>query len=141
VQASSFGSLNRRFLPSRTRSDFDWVSRDEAVVRSALADPYCCFRLTNRMALDWGVGIEALWTEAGERRIPRGLPLLFLSGTEDPVNGFLRYLRPLVARYRDAYGIEDLTEKYYEGARHALLAETNKEEVFADILAWLDARA
>jgi alpha-beta hydrolase superfamily lysophospholipase len=140
VQASSFGAYNRKFLPSKTDSDFDWICRDEPFVRSALADPYCCFRMTNRMAYDWGIGIKGLWTDAGERRIPPSLPLLFLSGTEDAVNDFLRDLKPLIARYRGKFALEDLTEKYYEGARHSLLAETNRDEVFADILAWLEAR-
>jgi alpha-beta hydrolase superfamily lysophospholipase len=138
IQASSFGALNKKYLPSKTGSDFDWVCSDEAVVRDALADPYCFFRLTNRMGLDWSLGIRPIWKEENERKIPVSLPILFLSGTEDAVNACLKDLKPLVARYRDTYGITDVTAKYYEGARHAILAETNKDEVFADILAWIE---
>ena len=38
---------------------------------------------------------------------------------------------------RDA-GVGNIESKFYPGARHELLVETNKAEVFADIADWLD---
>ena len=33
----------------------------------------------------------------------------------------------------------DVTAHYYEGARHEVLNETNRDEVQTDIVRWLDA--
>ena len=41
-------------------------------------------------------------------------------------------------RYRDA-GLVDVTVKLYDGARHEILNETNRDEVTSDVVAWLDA--
>ena len=35
-------------------------------------------------------------------------------------------------------GVQNIESIFYPGARHELLVETNKQEVFADIAAWLD---
>jgi alpha-beta hydrolase superfamily lysophospholipase len=47
----------------------------------------------------------------------------------------------LVNRYQGELGLEDVSYKLYPGARHEILNETNRDEVQADIVAWLDARA
>ncbi len=41
-------------------------------------------------------------------------------------------------RYRDA-GLTDVTVRLYEDARHEILNETNRDEVTADVVAWLGA--
>jgi alpha-beta hydrolase superfamily lysophospholipase len=41
-------------------------------------------------------------------------------------------------RYRDA-GVVDVTVKPYDGARHEILNEINRDQITADVLAWLDA--
>ena len=36
-------------------------------------------------------------------------------------------------------GVEDVSIRLYPGARHEILNETNRAEVYADILAWCNA--
>ena len=45
--------------------------------------------------------------------------------------------KSLVASLRGA-GLSKVELKLYPGARHELLNETNKAEVIADLVAWLD---
>jgi alpha-beta hydrolase superfamily lysophospholipase len=66
------------------------------------------------------------------------LPLLIASGTDDPLAGGGRLVEVLAQRYRDA-GLVDVTVKLYDGARHEILNETNRDAVTADVVAWLDA--
>ena len=81
----------------------------------------------------------------GRRRAPAGrhlglragLPLYVLVGSDDPVNGGGAALDPLLDRYRAA-GL-DVTLRRYEGGRHEMFNETNRDEVVADLIAWLDA--
>ena len=59
-----------------------------------------------------------------------------LSGTADPIHMNLAWLEKLVARYREA-GL-DVTARYYDGARHEVFNETNRDEVLTDLVVWLD---
>ena len=66
-----------------------------------------------------------------------GLPLYLLAGSDDPVNGGMLALEPLVERYRAA-GLE-VTTRYYPGGRHEMFNETNRDEVVADLIDWLNS--
>jgi alpha-beta hydrolase superfamily lysophospholipase len=55
----------------------------------------------------------------------------------DPIHMGLAWLDKLVTRYREA-GL-DVTTRYYDGGRHEMFNETNRDEVLTDLLAWLDA--
>jgi alpha-beta hydrolase superfamily lysophospholipase len=67
------------------------------------------------------------------------LPILIASGDADPLAGGGALVQLLGQRYRDA-GLADVTVKLYPAARHEILNETNRDEVTADIVAWLRAR-
>ena len=69
--------------------------------------------------------------------IPKDLPLLFLAGDADPVGERTAGVRRAIQSLRDA-GVGNIESKFYPGARHELLVETNKAEVFADIAGWLE---
>jgi alpha-beta hydrolase superfamily lysophospholipase len=136
----TFKAFNKAFLPSPTGTDFDWLSRDPAVVKKYTGDPWCGFKISNGASLQMILGMKNTWKPQNERKMPAALPQLFLSGTMDSTSRFLKDLKPLVKRYQAAYGFKDVTAKYYEGARHEVFNETNRGEVFADLLQWLKAR-
>ncbi len=139
ADAFAFKPYNRPYLPSPTDSDSDWISRDIEEVRSFVDDPACAFPLTTGLSLEMSLAFRRLWRPGMEARIPKSLPILLMSGTDDASNGRLKYLLPFAERLRKR-GHEDLTLKLYEGARHCILHETNRGEVKADLVAWLDAR-
>ncbi|MFO0548080.1 MAG: alpha/beta fold hydrolase [Polyangiaceae bacterium] len=133
-----FGSFNLRFLPARTA--FDWLSRDPAVVDAYMADPLCGFDCSGQLWSDLlGAVYEIEQKEGDPSKLPRDLPTLLVVGTHDPVSmGGLGH-RQLAARYRAA-GNNDVTDKYYEAGRHELLNETNRADVWSDILGWVEQR-
>ena len=63
--------------------------------------------------------------------------MLIISGSKDPVGGFSRLSTKLDALYTKL-GVKNKKFKLYDEARHELLNETNKQEVFKDILDYLD---
>jgi alpha-beta hydrolase superfamily lysophospholipase len=69
-------------------------------------------------------------------RVRPELPLLIASGSDDPLAGGGQLVELLAARYRDA-GVSDVTVQVYEGARHEIFNETNRDEVTADVIGWL----
>ena len=120
------------------RTGYEWLSRDEKEVDRYVADPLCGFDLPDET-------VPALFGAAGTLADPTALagirsslPVLLVSGSEDPVGGGGRLVEVLGQRYRDA-GLVDVTVKLYDGARHELLNEINRVEVTSDVVAWLDA--
>ncbi|MFH9955811.1 lysophospholipase [Streptomyces roseolus] len=127
------GAFNAAFQPSRTEAD--WLSRDEAQVDAYIADPLCGFTLDGpSMAGLAGAAVARLADPAG---IPTELPLYVLVGERDPLNQSLRLSDLVVDRYRAA-GLTEVTYRTYPGARHELFNETNRDEVVTDLITWLD---
>jgi alpha-beta hydrolase superfamily lysophospholipase len=127
-------AFNTPFQPART--DFDWLSRDESIVDAYIADPLCGFGLDTASLKDMFAGARRLTDPAQVARIPRDLPLYLAVGSKDPVNAGLTLLWALVDRYRTA-GLDDVTVRVYDDARHEILNEINRAEVIDDLLQWL----
>jgi alpha-beta hydrolase superfamily lysophospholipase len=120
------------------RTGYEWLSRDEAEVDRYVADPLCGFDLPDETVPALFGAAATLADPAVLARIRPGLPLLVVSGSDDPLAGGGRLVEVLGQRYRDA-GLLDVTVKLYDDARHELLNELNRDEVTADVVAWLDA--
>jgi alpha-beta hydrolase superfamily lysophospholipase len=124
---------NASFEPART--PFDWLSRDEAEVDKYADDPFCGFPIDWRAA-SRGTHPALLGDPACLRQIRSDLRVLFVAGDADPVNRNLEGLHRLEQWYRDA-GVRHIEKLYYAGGRHEMLNEINRDEVTADIIAWL----
>jgi alpha-beta hydrolase superfamily lysophospholipase len=135
VQSLTFDAFNKNFAPART--PFDWLSRDPAEVDKYVADPLCGFPATVQLWIDLLGGWAAVSRPAHRNRVPKSLPLYLISGGRDPVSGNTRQLEPWMAEYRAA-GLVNLAHRFYPDARHELFNETNRDEVIADLIRWLD---
>ncbi|HEY1879499.1 MAG TPA: alpha/beta hydrolase [Caulobacteraceae bacterium] len=130
-------SFNAAFEPART--PFDWLSRDPAEVDAYVADPLCGFELTQDSVQSVFQATGGATLDPGLAKAPKDLPVLVISGERDPVTGpGQAFVGALVDRYRAA-GL-DVEHRVYPGGRHELFNETNRDEVTADLIAWLDAR-
>lgn len=136
VLASAFESFN---APFTGRPGFEWLSRDPLEVKKYQDDPACGFTFNNELAADFFAGLRDLWNPSNEARIPKNLPFYVVSGDKDPVSGNTAGLQILLANYK-RYGITDVSHKFYPDARHEILNETNRDEVEADIIRWLNAK-
>jgi len=127
--------------PFEHRTGFEWLSRDEVEVDAYVADPLCGFATEDAVL----GGVLATAPRTADPRALAGirpdLPLLVVSGDQDPVGGpggelVLR----LVERYRAA-GLRDVTLALRPGARHEVFNETDRDEVTQLVVAWLQERA
>ncbi|REF29412.1 alpha/beta hydrolase [Calidifontibacter indicus] len=133
----TFGQYNAAFKPNRT--DFDWLSRDPEEVDKYVADPKCGELFTAGFFADLLDGLERVNDDAEVSGTPSELPVLFVSGSADPVGGKdAKGVQAAAAQLRKV-GVRDVTTTIYPEARHELLNETNRDEVTADVIAWLDA--
>jgi alpha-beta hydrolase superfamily lysophospholipase len=130
----ALGAYNEPFEPART--PFDWLSRDPAEVDAYLADPWCGDG--NPLTYGFFVGLLEVAIAgvdpAAIAATPR-IPVLLVAGSMDPAGGMTTQVEALAARLRE--GGLDTTAIYYTDARHEVLNETNRDEVTADVVAWL----
>ncbi len=123
-------TFNDDFAPSAT--DYDWLSRDPAEVAKYVADPWCGF------SPDFPADEMAYLAGPPTDAVPASLPILVMNGAVDPVGGQAGG-QALVDAYRGV-GVTDVTFCCYPDARHEVFNETNRDEVTADLLGWLEAR-
>lgn len=133
----AFGSYNKGYENPRTI--YDWLSRDPAVADAYAADPLCGFIATNGLFRDMMGGIKFITDEKNIAMMNKEKPIYFMSGDADPVgeNG------QGVTRAYDAFckaGLHDVTLRLYPGGRHEMLNEINKDQVYRDILNWLNTK-
>ena len=70
---------------------------------------------------------------------PKTLPVLFTAGADDPVGAFGKSVTRVYEKYKDA-GIKDVSIHLYKGDRHEILNEVDRQNVYQDILAWIEER-
>lgn len=128
-------AFNAPFEPART--DYDWLSRDPAQVDAYVADPRCGFGLSQVDGKQMFASARQLADPERLAGLRSDLPVYVAVGDQDPVNGQLALVHGLVQRLQGA-GLSDVTLSVYEGARHEVFNETNRDEVVADLLSWLD---
>ncbi|OIH97681.1 alpha/beta fold hydrolase [Curtobacterium sp. MCBA15_001] len=126
------GDLNRRHAttgPTR----FEWLSRDRAVVDAMSVDPLVVDANVIKL---FGL-VDALRLLGVPRpRIEHDVPMLLQVGSDDSLGG-PRSVERLAKAYRGRGGLTDVTVQVYEGARHEIYNETNRDEVVADLVTWL----
>jgi alpha-beta hydrolase superfamily lysophospholipase len=130
-----FGRYNNSFKPNRT--EFDWLSRDTAEVDTYINDPFCGNVCSVGFYCDVIEGLLYINTFENIVKIPKNLPIYLFSGTMCPVG---RKTKGVLQVYKDFLkaGIQDVSYKFYPDGRHEMLNEINRDEVFKDVLAWLN---
>ena len=135
VQSLTLGSYNRQFAPNRTGAD--WISRDEAVVDAYLQDPLCTIAPTVGLFRAMLGGIRFIGRRQNLASMDKTTPVYLFSGDQDPVGSRGAGVEKVRALFVEA-GCKDVTLRLYPGGRHEMLNETNRSEVWADTLAWME---
>ncbi len=134
----AFGSYTKKL--GNVRTPTDWLSRDDSVVDRYNEDPLCGFVPSAGLVNDMMNGIEFISKQKNINKMKKTLPVLFISGDMDPVGEQGKGVIKAYKCFLKA-GLTDVTMKLYHGGRHEMLNEINKEEVFQDILGWLNRKA
>ncbi|RYG74443.1 alpha/beta fold hydrolase [Lentibacillus lipolyticus] len=131
-----FSSYNKRIPDNQTA--VNWLTRDNTIIKEYLDDPYCGFVPTAGFFKDLMSGLTMIHDNSRNRRIPAGLPLLIISGLEDPVGGYAKGVWRTAQLYRNT-GMHQLTVMFMEGGRHEILNEINRQEVYRHIHHWINS--
>ncbi len=131
----AFGNYNKIFASERT--PYDWLSENKANVDSYMADPYCGFDCSSGFFHDFFEGLLYVTKPANNKKISPSLPILILSGANDPVGGMGKEVQAFFKLLQKS-GCTHLNYQLYENMRHELLNEDNRMEVYLDISRFLE---
>ena len=135
INRMAFGQYCRRIAAPNT--PYDWISRDEMIVRKYAADPKCTFVFTVSAFHELMRMTDHVNRKRWANAIDHTLPVLLIAGREDPVGNYGAGVRKVYEMLRKA-GVRDVQMKLYEGARHEILNEINRPDVYQDVLRWCD---
>ena len=137
LDSLAFGSYLSKIENPRTK--FDWLSRDAEQVDKYIADPLCGFVGKIGLYRDMMHGIKFITDKKNIAQMNKEKPVYFMSGDGDPVGDYGKGVERAYKAFCDA-GLHDVFMRLYPGGRHEMLNETNKEQVYQDILNWLNEK-
>ena len=130
----ALGSNNKKFEPARTGAD--WLTKNEEIVDAYVANPWNQFKFTVNGYEMLFRTIQYAEDPAHINAIPKDLPVIFVSGADDPVGNFGAGPKTVSENFRKA-GIKDVILKLYQGDRHEILNELDYETVHEDLYNWM----
>ncbi|MGI6213939.1 MAG: lysophospholipase [Christensenellales bacterium] len=133
INTLSFGSYGKPFKSQGQQ--FAWLSRDKQEVDKYEKDPDCGYAMSIGFFHSFFKGILSMYGK-NVNNIKKELPILIAVGSDDPVSRQSKDAKKLYDYYKKAGLNAEL--KIYPGARHEILNETNREEVSADMIAFIN---
>lgn len=131
----STGHFNRQFEPTRTPKD--WISSDPAVVDTYIEDPWCGGAISTQSWFDFLGGLVDIFSSNWQQTLPKNLPIYLFSGDLDPVGNSGVAVKTLRDKLLQA-NIGKVDMRLYPSGRHEMLNEVNRDEVYGDLLDWLN---
>ncbi|MDE7477441.1 MAG: alpha/beta hydrolase [Lachnospiraceae bacterium] len=137
LRLNAFSLYQNRIPNPRTKSD--WLTRDTKIVDFCTSNKYCSYMFTVNGYRTLFEVLSFIQRKQNIDRIPKELPIFFIAGGQDPVGHYGKDVPRIASRYKKA-GIEDVSLKIYQDDRHEVLNELDKDQVYEDVLSWLDSK-
>lgn len=134
IKSMSFANYNSRYENKRT--DYDWLTSDEKIVDAAIEDEKFMFTFTVSAYIDMFKLLKFISSRDWANMIDKNIPILLIAGDMDPVGEYGGGVKKVYEKLKNA-NIKDVNVKIYKNARHEILNEIIKEEVYDDILQWI----
>ena len=120
-------------------SKHDWVTNDLDILEKYKKDEKCTFMFTVSAFHEVMRVLKDVNTQKWANTLDKDKPILMFSGDMDPVGGYFKGIEK-VFRFLENANIKDLTLRKYPDGLHEMLNATNREEVYQDILCWLNTK-
>ena len=139
MESISFGGPYKKYdLTGQTLSN-SWLTKNEEIVKFYYHEPRCTFKFTLNGYLGLLEAVHYDNQPENVKKVPKKLPIFLVSGQDDPVGDNGAGVKQVYGMFLDA-GSLDVTYKLYENDRHEILNETDHDQVFEDLLAWMRVR-
>ena len=133
INKMAFGAYNKKFEGATA---FDWLSSDKAQVEKYINDKYCGYLFTVAGYKDLFTILTVVSGKEWFKKMPKALPLLVISGEDDPVGNYGKGIKQVYNDLKLA-GVKDVTLKLYPGLRHEILNERKNKTVYEDMAVWM----
>lgn len=128
----AFGSYNNRFGGASSEDPSKWLTCDESVRKAYYADKYCTFKFTVSAMGDLIRLIKHSNRADWFKNISADLPILLVSGDDDPVGDYGKGVRAVESKLKKQG--KRVECKIYKGARHEILNDFTYQATLEDIL-------
>lgn len=135
IKNMTFGGYEKPFKKEKRQNA--WLNRDASECEKYNSDKYCNYTMSVGFYKNFFDGLCRIYEQDRLAGIDKKLPIFIVAGDKDPVGKMGKLVNKLYDMYTQL-GIEDVKIKLYEDARHEIVNELNKDEVYADIAGWLD---
>lgn len=130
------GNYNGRIKNPRT--DFDWLSHNEENIDKYIADEMSGFLFTLNGFITMVTSVDRMNSKKLLNEMPKELPVIFLSGSEDPVGNYGEGVKRAYGQFIKA-GMINTKMKLYPELRHEILNENCREKIYEDVLSFVKA--
>jgi len=134
IQKIAFEGFNKNFSNEGRNA---WLSTDKENVRAYNCDPLCNYQFTANGFIGLFDLMMDTYSDKGWNVSNPQLPIHFIAGSDDPCITSLKDFQA-AADHMKKVGYACMTTKAYDGLRHEILNETGKEEVWSDILNYIN---
>ena len=118
----------------------EWLTRDKKAAQLYSSYEDTGFVFTSSAYHYLFKGMNENFLKSNLEAIPKDIPIYLFSGSEDPVGDYAEGVKKIYNMYKEELKIEDVTLRIYEGGRHEMLNEINKDEVVEHLINWLDEK-
>ena len=137
IHSLAFGNYVKKIKDAKTSRD--WLTKDEVILERYGKDPLCTFIFTLNGYYNMFHSISEASLIENMEQMPKELPVMFVAGGDDPVGNYGKGVHQ-VRKAFESVGMKDVTWIIYEGDRHEILNELDKEKVYQDIYTWMYVR-
>lgn len=118
------------------RTSCDWLCKDEEIVDAYVANPANQFLFTMNGIRSMVGTIQYAVNPKRIANMDKNLPVLVVSGAEDPIGGYGKNVKIAYDLFKKA-DIKDVSMHLFEGDRHEILNELDREDVYKYIYDWM----
>ncbi|MDE7079326.1 MAG: lysophospholipase [Clostridia bacterium] len=136
IKNLTFGQYEKPFKKEKRVNA--WLNRDVEECEKYNNDPYCNYTMSIAFYKNFFDGLSKIYDSERLAAIDKKLPIFIVSGDRDPVGKMGKAVTKLYDMYK-GLGIENVSIKLYEQARHEIVNELNKADVYDDISEWINS--
>lgn len=134
IQTIAFEGFNKNFKSEGRNA---WLSTDKTNVDNYNINPLCTYQFTCNGFIGLFDLMQDTYSSDGWKIAKPGLPVHFMAGADDPCITSSKDFEAAVKHMKDV-GYKTVTSHLYDGLRHEILNETEKQKVWDDILLLID---
>ena len=139
VRDMTYGGPYKRYDCTGATPDNSWLTKDVEIVKKYYSDPKCTFVFSLGAYRGLVESTKFYNNMDNIAKMKKDLPILFVSGADDPVGNCGKGVQQAYDKF-EAAGMQDLSIKLYEGDRHEILNELDRQTVYQDIYNWIASK-